>query len=166
MKKNIKMNKDQMEMSKYRAVIPYGDEEIVIKNINKELRNKIIELVAESVEKNEELDDAIIINMLIDELTNVEFEVPITEISEPSHHVSLIFHYINEILTELSEEILLASQIVANNKKVEIASEETKKQLIEEAKEIQERIENKKVENSSQRVVKKPSRRKGSVNRR
>ena len=41
MRKNIKMNKDQMEMSKYRAVIPYGDEEIVIKNINKELRNKI-----------------------------------------------------------------------------------------------------------------------------
>lgn len=166
MKKNIKMNKDQMEMSKYRVIIPYGDEEIVIKNINKELRNKIIELVAESVEKNEELDDAIIINMLINELTNVEFEVPITEIVEPSHHVSLIFHYINEILTELTEEILLASQIVANNKKVEIASEETKKQLMEEAKEIQERIENKKVENSSQRIVKKPSRGRGRVNRR
>ena len=32
MKKDIKMSKEQMEVSKYRAVIPYGEENIVIKN--------------------------------------------------------------------------------------------------------------------------------------
>ena len=96
MKKNIKMNKEQMEVSKYRAIIPYGEDNIVIKNINKELRDKIVELVANSIENNEEIDNVLIINMLVEELTNVEFEIPITDIKEPSHHVSMILHYINK----------------------------------------------------------------------
>lgn len=163
MKKSIKMNKEQMEVSKYRAVIPYGEEEIVIKNMNKELRNKVIEMVAKSVENDEELDNEMLVNLLVDELTNVEFEVPITEIQEPSHHVSLIFYHINEILTELTEEILMAGQIVANNQRAEIANKHAKEKLIEDAKKIQEEIEiekevkEEKVETKVKREVKKPS---------
>lgn len=168
MKKNIKMNKEQMEVSKYRAIIPYGEDNIVIKNINKELRDKIVELVANSIENNEEIDNVSIINMLVEELTNVEFEIPITDIKEPSHHVSMILHYINEMITELSEEIILASRVVVESKKVEISSEETKDFFIKQAEEIQEKLERKKEEEKElpKKNIKKPSRRKGSVSRR
>ena len=145
MKKNIKMNKEQMEVRKYRAIIPYGEEEIVIKNMDKELRNKVIGMVAESVENNEELDNVALVNLLVDELTNIEFEVPITEIEQPSHHVALIFYHINEILTELTEEILIAGQIVANNQKTEIANKNAREKLVEDAKKIQEELEKEKV---------------------
>lgn len=164
MKKNIKMNKEQMEMNKYRAVIPYGDDEIVIKNMDKDLRNKILEMVAESVEKNEELDNEMLVDMLVEELTNVEFEVPISKITTPSHTVSLIFYHINEILNELAEEILLAGKIVANNKKVEIENKKAREELVKEAREMQKELENNVVE-VSQRVTKKPSRSKGRVYR-
>ena len=145
MKKNIKMNKEQMEVSKYRAVIPYGEEEIVIKNMDKELRNKVIGMVAESVENDEELDNVALVNLLVDELTNIEFEVPITEIKQPSHYVALIFYHINEILTELTEEILIAGQIAVNNQKTEIANKNAREKLVEDAKKIQEELEKEKV---------------------
>lgn len=145
MKKNIKMNKEQMEVSKYRAVIPYGEEEIVIKNMDKELRNKVIGMVAESVENDEELDNVALVNLLVDELTNIEFEVPITEIEQPSHYVALIFYHINEILTELTEEILIAGQIVVNNQKTEIANKNAREKLVEDTKKIQEELEKEKV---------------------
>lgn len=163
MKKDIKMNRSDMEQNDYRVVIPFGDEKIIIRNLDRDLRNKIIEIVAESVEEDKELDIAMLINMLVEELTNVEFEVPITEIDNPSHQTRLILYYINEIITELSEEILLAGKMVANNKKVEIANKEEKEQLIKEAKEMQKKIENKEVPH---RIVKKPQRSKGKISRR
>ena len=167
MKKNIKMNKEQMETSKYRAVIPYGEDEIVIKNMDRELRNKVVEMVANSVEKNEELDNVELMNLLVDELTNVEFEVPITEIEQPSHHVALIFYHINEILTELTEEILVAGKIVANSQKAEISNQKAKEKLMEEAKKVQEELEKEEtvVEIKAKREVKKPSRSRGRMNR-
>lgn len=161
MKKDIKMSRDDMELNKYRAVIPYGDQEIIIRNIDRDLKNRLIDIIAEAVEKDEELDNVMIINMLVEELTNVEFEVPITEIVEPSHHTSMIIYYINEILTEVSEEILMAGQMVANNKKLELTSEMVKEQIEEDIKEVQEKIE----ENVPRKTVRKPQRGRGKISR-
>ena len=158
-----------------RISIPTDKGMIVVNNPSQKLRNELLNLLVTSITENKDFDERKIIQDLIDDCTNVEFEGDIFESTNLTYEAKMIT---NEILIIFQEIIGEAYQIIkiamqqAKNEMLEDKILDEKNEIIEKAKEVQEKAEEVKEEVKEEikeeiphRTVKKPQRGRGRVSR-
>ena len=149
MEKKIKIN---VEKNKQRLTIPTDNGIIIIENPSQELRNELIDELAQTVMKNEDFDERKMMLRLIDDCTNVEFDKNVFEVEYLSHEAKMIT---NEILLIFQEIISEAYQII-NLVLQQIKNEELQNELLEEKNKIEKMVIEK--ENEEEEIVKEVKR--------
>lgn len=118
-----------------KAIIPVvkdGVESYIeIKNPTKEVNDKIVKIIEESIENpNKVISDIEIMEMLIEDLTNIELNMSLSELleMERSYEFEMVLFHISEILVQIENKILMNIKIL--NTKVK--TNELRKLIAEE----------------------------------
>ena len=168
MENKIKLN---VEKKILRISIPTDNGTIVVNNPSDKLKNELVGLLVNCIVENKDFDERKLMQDLIDDCTNVEFEGDIFEATNLTHEAKMITNEIliifQEIITEAYQIIKLAMQ-QAKNEMLQNEILDEKNEVIEKAKEIQEKAEEVKEEVKEEiphKTVRKPQRSRGRVNR-
>lgn len=169
MENKIKLNVEEQIL---RISIPTDNGVIVVNNPSDKLKNELVGLLVNCIVENKDFDERKMMQDLIDNCTNVEFEGDIFEATNLTHEAKMITNEIliifQEIIAEAYQIIKLAMQQTKNEMlQNEILDE--KNEIIEKAKEIQEEkaeeIKEEVKEEMPHKTVRKPQRSRGRVNR-
>lgn len=169
MENKIKLNVEEQIL---RISIPTDNGVIVVNNPSDKLKNELVGLLVNCIVENKDFDERKLMQDLIDNCTNVEFEGDIFEATNLTHEAKMITNEIliifQEIIAEAYQIIKLAMQQTKNEMlQNEILDE--KNEVIEKAKEIQEEkaeeIKEEVKEETPHKPVRKPQRSRGRVNR-
>lgn len=168
MENKIKLNVEEKVL---RISIPTDNGVIVVNNPSDKLKNELVGLLVNCIVENKDFDERKLMQDLIDNCTNVEFEGDIFEATNLTHEAKMVT---NEILIIFQEIIAEAYQIIklamqqAKNEMLQNEILDEKNEVIEKAKEIQEKAEEVKEEVKEEiphKTVRKPQRSRGRVNR-
>ena len=169
MENKIKLNVEEQIL---RISIPTDNGVIVVNNPSDKLKNELVGLLVNCIVENKDFDERKLMQDLIDNCTNVEFEGDIFEATNLTHEAKMITNEIliifQEIIAEAYQIIKLAMQQTKNEMlQNEILDE--KNEVIEKAKETQEEkaeeIKEEVKEETPHKPVRKPQRSRGRVNR-
>lgn len=169
MENKIKLNVEEKVL---RISIPTDNGVIVVNNPSDKLKNELVGLLVNCIVENKDFDERKMMQDLIDNCTNVEFEGDIFEATNLTHEAKMITNEIliifQEIIAEAYQIIKLAMQQTKNEMlQNEILDE--KNEIIEKAKEIQEEkveeIKEEVKEEMPHKTVRKPQRSRGRVSR-
>ena len=168
MENKIKLNVEEKVL---RISIPTDNGVIVVNNPSDKLKNELVGLLVNCIVENKDFDERKLMQDLIDNCTNVEFEGDIFEATNLTHEAKMITNEIliifQEIIAEAYQVIKLAMQ-QTKNEMIQNEILDEKNEVIEKAKEIQEKEEEIKEEvkeEISHKTVRKPQRSRGRVNR-
>ena len=169
MENKIKLNVEEKIL---RISIPTDNGVIVVNNPSNKLKNELVGLLVNCIVENKDFDERKIMQDLIDNCTNVEFEGDIFEATNLTHEAKMITNEIliifQEIIAESYQVIKLAMQ-QAKNEMLENEILDEKNEIIEKAKEIQkektEEIKEEVKEEIPHKAVRKPQRSRGRVSR-
>ena len=169
MENKIKLNVEEKVL---RISIPTDNGVIVVNNPSDKLKNELVGLLVNCIVENKDFDERKMMQDLIDNCTNVEFEGDIFEATNLTHEAKMIT---NEILIIFQEIIAEAYQIIklamqqTKNEMLQNEILDKKNEIIEKAKEIQEEkveeIKEEVKEEMPHKTVRKPQRSRGRVNR-
>ena len=169
MENKIKLN---VEKKILRISIPTDNGTVVVNNPSDKLKNELVGLLVNCIAENKDFDERKLMQDLIDDCTNVEFEGDIFEATNLTHEAKMIT---NEILIIFQEIIAEAYQIIklamqqAKNEMLQNEILDEKDKIIEKAKEIQEEkmeeIKEEIKEEVPHKTVRKPQRSRGKVSR-
>lgn len=122
-----------------KAIIPFmenGVENYIeIKNPTKEVNDKIVGIIEESIENpNETINDIEIMEMLIKDLTNIDLNIPLSELLEMecSYELELVLFHVSEILAQIENKIIMNAKILTTK----IKNNNLRKTVDEEIKEV------------------------------
>ena len=169
MENKIKLNVEEQIL---RISIPTDNGVIVVNNPSDKLKNELVGLLVNCIVENKDFDERKIMQDLIDNCTNVEFEGDIFEATNLTHEAKMITNEIliifQEIMGEAYQIIKIAMQ-QAKNEMIQNEILDEKDKIIEKAKEIQEEkmeeVKEEVKEEVSHKTVRKPQRSRGRVNR-
>ena len=169
MENKIKLNVEEQIL---RISIPTDNGVIVVNNPSDKLKNELIGLLVNCIVENKDFDERKLMQDLIDNCTNVEFEGDIFEATNLTHEAKMITNEILIIFQEIIGEAYQIIKIAMQQTKNEMIQNEIldeKNEIIEKAKEIQEeKIEEIKEEVKEEiphKTVRKPQRSRGRVSR-
>ena len=169
MKNKIKLNVEEKIL---RISIPTDNGTIVVNNPSDKLKNELVGLLVNCIVENKDFDERKLMQDLIDDCTNVEFEGDIFEATNLTHEAKMITNEILMIFQEIMAEAYQIIKIAMQQAKNEMLQNEIldeKDKIIEKAKEIQEeKIEEIKEEVKEEiphKTVRKPQRGRGKVSR-
>ena len=164
MENKIKLN---VEKKILRISIPTDNGTIVVNNPSDKLKNELVSLLVNCIVENKDFDERKLMQDLIDDCTNVEFEGDIFEATNLTHEAKMITNEILMIFQEIMAEAYQIIKIAMQQTKNEMLQNEIldeKNEIIEKAKEIQEKAEEVK-EEIPHKTVRKPQRSRGKVSR-
>ena len=169
MENKIKLNAEEKIL---RISIPTDNGTIVVNNPSDKLKNELVGLLVNCIVENKDFDERKIMQDLIDNCTNVEFEGDIFEATNLTHEAKMITNEIliifQEIIAEAYQVIKLAMQ-QAKNEMIQNEILDEKNEIIEKAKEIQEGKVEEVKENVKEEIphktARKPQRGRSRVNR-
>lgn len=169
MENKVKLNVEEKVL---RISIPTDNGTIVVNNPSDKLKNELVGLLVNCIVENKDFDERKLMQDLIDNCTNVEFEGDIFEATNLTHEAKMITNEIliifQEIIAEAYQVIKLAMQ-QAKNEMLQNEILDEKDKIIEKAKEIQEEkaeeIKEEVKEEISHKTVRKPQRSRGRVSR-
>ena len=169
MENKIKLNAEEKQL---RITIPTDNGTIVVNNPSDKLKNELVGLLVNCIVENKDFDERKLMQDLIDNCTNVEFEGDIFEATNLTHEAKTITNEIliifQEIIAEAYQVIKLAMQ-QAKNEMLQNEILDEKDKIIEKAKEIQEEkmeeIKEEVKEEVPHKTVRKPQRSRGKVSR-
>lgn len=157
MENKIRIN---AEVEVLRLSIPSNKGTIVVNNPKIELKNEMIKYLVNCMIEDKDIDEKRIMLELIDNCTNVEFDMDIFEAKNLSHEAQMIT---NEILIIFQEIVGEAGQVVRLVLQ-QTKNEMEQKEIVEENKEMKkEKVEEKEIEEIPHKVVKKPQRSRGKM---
>lgn len=169
MENKIKLN---VEKKILRISIPTDNGTIVVNNPSDKLKNELVGLLVNCIVENKDFDERKIMQDLIDNCTNVEFEGDIFETTNLTHEAKMITNEILMIFQEIMAEAYQIIKIAMQQAKNEMLQNEIldeKDKIIEKAKEIQEEkmeeIKEEVKEEVPHKTVRKPQRSRGKVSR-
>lgn len=169
MENKIKLN---VEKKILRISIPTDNGTIVVNNPSDKLKNELVSLLVNCIVENKDFDERKIMQDLIDNCTNVEFEGDIFETTNLTHEAKMITNEILMIFQEIMAEAYQIIKIAMQQAKNEMLQNEIldeKDKIIEKAKEIQEEkmeeIKEEVKEEVPHKTVRKPQRSRGKVSR-
>ena len=169
MENKIKLNVEEKVL---RISIPTDNGVIVVNNPSDKLKNELVGLLVNCIVENKDFDERKLMQDLIDDCTNVEFEGDIFEATNLTHEAKMITNEILIIFQEIMAEAYQIIKIAMQQAKNEMLQNEIldeKDKIIEKAKEIQEeKIEEIKEEVKEEiphKTVRKPQRSRGRVSR-
>ena len=168
MENKIKLNVEEKVL---RISIPTDNGVIVVNNPSDKLKNELVGLLVNCIVENKDFDERKLMQDLIDNCTNVEFEGDIFEATNLTHEAKMITNEILIIFQEIMAEAYQIIKIAMQQAKNEMLQNEIldeKNEVIEKAKEIQEKAEEVKEEVKEEiphKTVRKPQRSRGRVNR-
>ena len=169
MENKIKLN---VEKKILRISIPTDNGTIVVNNPSDKLKNELVGLLVNCIVENKDFDERKMMQDLIDNCTNVEFEGDIFEATNLTHEAKMITNEILMIFQEIMAEAYQIIKIAMQQAKNEMLQNEIldeKDKIIEKAKEIQEEkmeeIKEEVKEEVPHKTVRKPQRSRGKVNR-
>ena len=169
MENKVKLNVEEKVL---RISIPTDNGVIVVNNPSDKLKNELVGLLVNCIVENKDFDERKLMQDLIDNCTNVEFEGDIFEATNLTHEAKMITNEIliifQEIIAESYQVIKLAMQ-QAKNEMIQNEILDEKNEIMEKAKEIQEEkteeIKEEAKEEIPHKTVRKPQRSRGRVNR-
>lgn len=169
MENKIKLN---VEKKILRISIPTDNGTIVVNNPSDKLKNELVGLLVNCIVENKDFDERKLMQDLIDDCTNVEFEGDIFESTNLTHEAKMITNEILMIFQEIMAEAYQIIKIAMQQAKNEMLQNEIldeKDKIIEKAKEIQEEkteeIKEEVKEEVPHKTVRKPQRSRGKVSR-
>ena len=169
MENKIKLN---VEKKILRISIPTDNGTIVVNNPSDKLKNELVSLLVNCIVENKDFDERKLMQDLIDNCTNVEFEGDIFEATNLTHEAKMITNEILMIFQEIMAEAYQIIKIAMQQAKNEMLQNEIldeKDKIIEKAKEIQEEkmeeIKEEVKEEVPHKTVRKPQRSRGRVSR-
>ena len=169
MENKIKLNVEEKIL---RISIPTDNGVIVVNNPSDKLKNELVGLLVNCIVENKDFDERKLMQDLIDDCTNVEFEGDIFESTNLTHEAKMITNEILMIFQEIMAEAYQIIKIAMQQAKNEMLQNEIldeKDKIIEKAKEIQEEkmeeIKEEVKEEVPHKTVRKPQRSRGRVNR-
>ena len=169
MENKIKLNVEEKVL---RISIPTDNGVIVVNNPSDKLKNELVGLLVNCIVENKDFDERKLMQDLIDNCTNVEFEGDIFEATNLTHEAKMITNEILIIFQEIIGEAYQIIKIAMQQTKNEMIQNEIldeKNEIIEKAKEIQEGKTEEVKENVKEEIphktVRKPQRSRGRVNR-
>lgn len=169
MENKIKLN---VEKKILRISIPTDNGTIVVNNPSDKLKNELVGLLVNCIVENKDFDERKLMQDLIDDCTNVEFEGDIFESTNLTHEAKMITNEILMIFQEIMAEAYQIIKIAMQQAKNEMLQNEIldeKDKIIEKAKEIQEEkmeeIKEEVKEEVPRKTVRKPQRGRGKVSR-
>ena len=169
MENKIKLN---VEKKILRISIPTDNGTIVVNNPSDKLKNELVGLLVNCIVENKDFDERKLMQDLIDDCTNVEFEGDIFEATNLTHEAKMITNEILMIFQEIMAEAYQIIKIAMQQAKNEMLQNEIldeKDKIIEKAKEIQEEkmeeIKEEVKEEVPHKTVRKPQRSRGRVSR-
>lgn len=169
MENKIKLN---VEKKILRISIPTDNGTIVVNNPSDKLKNELVGLLVNCIVENKDFDERKLMQDLIDDCTNVEFEGDIFETTNLTHEAKMITNEILMIFQEIMAEAYQIIKIAMQQAKNEMLQNEIldeKDKIIEKAKEIQEEkmeeIKEEVKEEVPHKTVRKPQRSRGKVSR-
>lgn len=123
-----------------KAIIPImenGVENYIeVKNPTKEVNDKIVKIIEESIDDpNKRINDVEIMEILIKELTNIELNIPLSELLEMecSYELEMVLFYVSEILAQIENKILMNAKILTTK----VKNNDLKKSVSKEIKEVE-----------------------------
>lgn len=169
MENKVKLNVEEKVL---RISIPTDNGTIVVNNPSDKLKNELVGLLVNCIVENKDFDERKLMQDLIDDCTNVEFEGDIFESTNLTHEAKMITNEIliifQEIMAEAYQIIKLAMQ-QAKNEMLQNEILDEKNEIVEKAKEIQEEkaeeIKEEVKEEVPHKTVRKPQRSRGKVSR-
>ena len=165
MENKIKLN---VEKKILRISIPTDNGTIVVNNPSDKLKNELVSLLVNCIVENKDFDERKLMQDLIDDCTNVEFEGDIFEATNLTHEAKMITNEILMIFQEIMAEAYQIIKIAMQQAKNEMLQNEIldeKDKIIEKAKEIQEEKMEEIKEEVPHKTVRKPQRSRGKVSR-
>ena len=169
MKNKVKLNVEEKVL---RISIPTDNGTIVVNNPSDKLKNELVGLLVNCIVENKDFDERKLMQDLIDDCTNVEFEGDIFESTNLTHEAKMITNEILMIFQEIMAEAYQIIKIAMQQAKNEMLQNEIldeKDKIIEKAKEIQEEkmeeIKEEVKEEVPHKTVRKPQRSRGKVSR-
>jgi hypothetical protein len=157
MENKIRIN---AEVEVLRLSIPSNKGTLVVNNPKIELKNEMIKYLVNCMIEDKDIDEKRIVLELIDNCTNVEFDMDIFEAKNLSHEAQMITNEILIIFQEIVGEAGQVVRLVLQQTKNEIEQ----KEIVEENKEMKkEKVEEKEIEEIPHKVVKKPQRSRGKM---
>ena len=165
MENKIKLN---VEKKILRISIPTDNGTIVVNNPSDKLKNELVGLLVNCIVENKDFDERKLMQDLIDDCTNVEFEGDIFEATNLTHEAKMITNEILMIFQEIMAEAYQIIKIAMQQAKNEMLQNEIldeKDKIIEKAKEIQEEKMEEIKEEVPHKTVRKPQRSRGKVSR-
>lgn len=169
MENKIKLNVEEKIL---RISIPTDNGTVVVNNPSDKLKNELVGLLVNCIVENKDFDERKLMQDLIDDCTNVEFEGDIFEATNLTHEAKMITNEILIIFQEIMAEAYQIIKIAMQQAKNEMLQNEIldeKDKIIEKAKEIQEEkaeeIKEEVKEEISHKIVRKPQRSRGRVSR-
>ena len=169
MENKIKLNVEEQIL---RISIPTDNGVIVVNNPSDKLKNELVGLLVNCIVENKDFDERKLMQDLIDDCTNVEFEGDIFESTNLTHEAKMITNEILMIFQEIMAEAYQIIKIAMQQAKNEMLQNEIwdeKDKIIEKAKEIQEEkmeeIKEEVKEEVPHKTVRKPQRSRGRVSR-
>ncbi len=107
-----------------KAIIPImenGVENYIeVKKIQqKEVNDKIVKIIEGSIDDpSKRINDVEIMEMLIKELTNIELNIPLSELLEMecSYELEMVLFHVSEILAQIENKILMNAKILTTKK--------------------------------------------------
>ena len=165
MENKIKLN---VEKKILRISIPTDNGTIVVNNPSDKLKNELVSLLVNCIVENKDIDERKLMQNLIDDCTNVEFEGDIFEATNLTHEAKMITNEILMIFQEIMAEAYQIIKIAMQQAKNEMLQNEIldeKDKIIEKAKEIQEEKMEAIKEEVPHKTVRKPQRSRGKVSR-
>ena len=169
MENKIKLNVEEKIL---RISIPTDNGTIIVNNPSDKLKNELVGLLVNCIVENKDFDERKLMQDLIDDCTNVEFEGDIFESTNLTHEAKMITNEILMIFQEIMAEAYQIIKIAMQQAKNEMLQNEIldeKDKIIEKAKEIQEEkmeeIKEEVKEEVPHKTVRKPQRSRGKVSR-
>ena len=169
MENKIKLNVEEKVL---RISIPTDNGVIVVNNPSDKLKNELVGLLVNCIVENKDFDERKLMQDLIDNCTNVEFEGDIFEATNLTHEAKMITNEILMIFQEIMAEAYQIIKIAMQQAKNEMLQNEIldeKDKIIEKVKEIQEEkmeeIKEEVKEEVPHKTVRKPQRSRGKVSR-
>ena len=169
MENKVKLNVEEKVL---RISIPTDNGTIVVNNPSDKLKNELVGLLVNCIVENKDFDERKLMQDLIDDCTNVEFEGDIFEATNLTKEAKMITNEILIIFQEIMAEAYQIIKIAMQQAKNEMLQNEIldeKDKIIEKAKEIQEEkmeeIKEEVKEEVPHKTVRKPQRSRGKVSR-
>lgn len=135
---NIQVSKLLKEDIK--AIIPVienGVENYIeVKNPTKELNDKIAKMIEESIDNpSKQINDTEVMEILIKELTNIELNIPLSELLEMecSYEFEMVLFHISEILAQIENKMLMNAKILTTR----VRNNDLKKSVSKEIEEVE-----------------------------